>query len=207
MNVIEAINNRRTVRRFMDKDVHDDIIMKLLDAARMSPSGGNGQNWMFGIVRDKNRIKELAKAAGNQTWIEAAPVVITLCTNIDYDRNDLPADDFGLIVDQTRFGKNFVEYLNQYEDRHMTNIFWNNANVLIPGEHILLAGQEYGIYGCFVGYLDLLKSNQILDLPKEWTCLYLLPIGYPKHVDMDEDKKKLENLYFTETWRKENGNN
>ncbi|MBN1366551.1 MAG: nitroreductase [Dehalococcoidales bacterium] len=45
MDVIEAILNRHSVRDFSSKPVPKDVIMKILELATHSPSGGNGQPW------------------------------------------------------------------------------------------------------------------------------------------------------------------
>jgi Nitroreductase len=48
----EAIENRRSIRDFKPDDISDEIIMQLLESARLAPSGCNAQPWRFKIVRD-----------------------------------------------------------------------------------------------------------------------------------------------------------
>ncbi len=76
MNVFEAIKRRYSVRRYLDKDVEEDKLMRILEAARLAPSARNLQPWKFVIVRDKERRRELREAALNQHFVEEAPVVI-----------------------------------------------------------------------------------------------------------------------------------
>jgi nitroreductase len=57
MDVVEAIKTRRSIRRFKADEVSDELIRKLIDAARWAPSGDNAQSWVFIIVKDR-QLKE-----------------------------------------------------------------------------------------------------------------------------------------------------
>jgi nitroreductase len=46
----------------------------MLEAARLSPSGGNEQPWMFGVITDRLLIKQISKLAHGQKWIASAPI-------------------------------------------------------------------------------------------------------------------------------------
>lgn len=52
MNISEAIRKRRSVRKYLNKPVPMDIVMKLLEAGRLAPSGNNTQPWSFIVVQD-----------------------------------------------------------------------------------------------------------------------------------------------------------
>ncbi|MBU4341978.1 MAG: nitroreductase family protein, partial [Candidatus Altiarchaeota archaeon] len=52
MEILDIIKNRRSVREFLDKEVDDSLIEKILEAGRWAPSGLNNQPWRFVIVRD-----------------------------------------------------------------------------------------------------------------------------------------------------------
>lgn len=86
--LIDLLKKRCSVRSFTDQPVSEDIISYILEAGRLSPSGGNEQSWMFGVVTDKPLITELAKCAYNQTWIATAPLIIVLVTVIVDDERD-----------------------------------------------------------------------------------------------------------------------
>jgi nitroreductase len=59
METTEAILKRRSVRSFKDKPVPDDAVKKLLDAARLAPTGGNRQPWKFVAVRNPKMIRNI----------------------------------------------------------------------------------------------------------------------------------------------------
>lgn len=70
MDVIEAILNRRSIRRFKPAPVPREVLEKVLDASRWAPSGGNVQAWHFvvlgGTVLD--RVKEKLDQVGRASW-------------------------------------------------------------------------------------------------------------------------------------------
>ena len=79
MDVLTAISQRRSVRAYKDTDVAEDKLKKILEAARLSPSASNRQEWKFIVVKNKETRKKLGKAAFRQSFIEEAPVVIVAC--------------------------------------------------------------------------------------------------------------------------------
>jgi len=80
-DVIHLIKNRRSIKKFLPKDVSDAILRELIDAARHAPSAGNHQPWEFIIVRDPVIKQHLAEACYNQMWIKDAPVLIVAGIN------------------------------------------------------------------------------------------------------------------------------
>jgi nitroreductase len=86
MDVYEAIALRKSVRAFQDKDVPEDVLLRLLNAARLAPSAGNRQEWRFVVVRDPATRRKLAAAARNQTFVGEAPVVLACCAETDGHR-------------------------------------------------------------------------------------------------------------------------
>jgi len=200
MTVFEAIKIRRSVRKFKNMPISDDIINEMLEAARFAPSGGNAQNYTFGIVKDEDLKTQLAKAAGNQMWIASAPVVIAGCSDISWDIADQPEDDFGLTVNYLRFGKGFINFMKKYPDRRACMKLFHNSSPCIAMEHIFLTAVSHGLNACFIGCLDVDKASDILNLPKHLACLFLLPVGYADEIPNDKELKSIENISFYDKW-------
>lgn len=79
MDVFTAISQRNSVRAYKTAGVEEDKLKKILEAARLSPSASNRQEWKFIIVKDKETRKKLANAAFGQSFIGEAPVVMVAC--------------------------------------------------------------------------------------------------------------------------------
>jgi Nitroreductase len=79
MDIFDAIKSRRSIRAYMNREVEEEKLKKVLDAARLAPSAVNRQEWKFIAVRDKETRKKLGVAAGGQKFVGTAPVVIVAC--------------------------------------------------------------------------------------------------------------------------------
>ena len=76
LEVFEAITRRRSIRKYDSKGVEKDKLLKVLEAARLSPSAMNRQPYVF-VVTHEEETRERLSAACNQEWI--APILIVVC--------------------------------------------------------------------------------------------------------------------------------
>jgi len=83
MDVYEAISTRKSVRAFKERDVPEEVITRVLDAARKAPSANNSQEWRFVVIRDHETREKISQAACGQRFIATAPVVIACCADTD----------------------------------------------------------------------------------------------------------------------------
>ncbi len=84
MEVFDAILSRIEVREYSSESVPDDVKLKILEAARMSPTGLNLQHWRFILVEDKNNIKKLAELSTTGKWVAGADFAIIVLTDPKY---------------------------------------------------------------------------------------------------------------------------
>ncbi len=61
MDLIEVINTRRSIRKFEDKKVTDELVQKILAAAMNAPSAGNEQPWQFIVITDRSILEKISK--------------------------------------------------------------------------------------------------------------------------------------------------
>ena len=78
MNVLEAIRNRCVVRQFKPDIIPDDVLFKILEAARWAPSPFNTQPWEFIIIKDKETLKSISKFARYSGYLESVPMAIAV---------------------------------------------------------------------------------------------------------------------------------
>ena len=83
MDIYKAIRIRKSVRSFLDRDIEEDKLQRILEAVRLAPSAHNLQEWRFVVVRDRQKREQLAMAAHNQVFVGEAPVVIAGCAETD----------------------------------------------------------------------------------------------------------------------------
>lgn len=152
MDVHEAIERRRSIRRFGEGEVTDEELRQILDAARLAPSWKNRQPWRFVVVRSAEKREEIAQAVpeGNSASksIRAASAVIVLV--------GVPAEG------ETHDGKDF--YL---------------VDCGIAGEHLHLEATELSIGTVWVSLLDGPQVCRVLGLPSGMECVAVFPLGRP----------------------------
>jgi len=68
----EVLLKRRSIRKYKDTPIPRDMVLKLLEAARIAPSASHKQPWHFIVVENKETIKQLAKS----DWAAKAPLMI-----------------------------------------------------------------------------------------------------------------------------------
>ena len=100
MDLYEAIKSRYSVRSYLNKPVEQEKLDRVLEAARMAPSGSNRQSWRFVVVREAETRRKLVRACSDQTFVGQAPVVIA-AVGLTPDRVmscDVPGDPVDVAI-------------------------------------------------------------------------------------------------------------
>jgi nitroreductase len=133
MELKKVIKKRRSVRDYTDAPVPEDKLLRVLEAGRLAPSGGNRQSWKFIVVRDSQKRQELAQAASGQTFVAKTPVVIaavaTMPERIQQCGVSTYAVDLAIAVDHMTFaavdeglGTCWMGAFSQEEARDILNV-------------------------------------------------------------------------------------
>jgi nitroreductase len=91
MDALEAIRDRRSIRRYQRKDVPDEKLMQVLEAGRWAPSAHNCQCRKFIVIKDEKTRKDLARIATYGSFLAGAPVAIAVV--IDPSLSNHPVED------------------------------------------------------------------------------------------------------------------
>ena len=78
-NTIDTIYDRRSVRKYIDKEVNPDIVDEILRAGMFAPSGCNKQPWHFVVFNEKDLIQEIKAMHPYASALSTAPVCIMVC--------------------------------------------------------------------------------------------------------------------------------
>jgi len=153
MDFWQVIEARHSVRAFDPReDVSPEAIQRILEAAIQAPSAGNRQPWHFVVVRREQVRQRLANAAGGQSFVAQAPVVIVVCT------------------DPGRSAERYGE--------RGTNLYCIQDTAAAV-EHILLAATALGLGCCWVGAFDHSAAAGALQLSATLHPVAMIPIGVP----------------------------
>ncbi|MFC2013134.1 nitroreductase family protein [Chloroflexota bacterium] len=189
LNVWEAINTRRSIRRFTSEAVPEPLIEQILEAARLAPSASNRQPWRFLVIRDENMRKELRRICLDQKFIEEAPVLIVCFGDLDSysmtarkKRREEMAQSGVLATLSGRFAnakyRAHVDSLPTPPPKELhTPVV---ANTYIAIEHLVLMATALGLGTCWVGgFTDAAEINRLLDLRDTLIPVAVIPVGYP----------------------------
>jgi len=187
--IIELLKRRVSVRRFQNRLVPEEVVQEMLEAARLSPSGGNEQPWAFGVITDCDLIERIAKIAHGQEWIARAPLLIVLCTVCVADARG------GRDIQFHRYPKHAKEI-----DEIPQALYWalnqEEHQTKIPGTHMVLVALEHELGSCWVSRFDVEELAQLLNLPHHYLPSEILVFGYPKVEQPTRNKKNLNELVF-----------
>ncbi|MFP4241648.1 MAG: nitroreductase family protein [Chitinispirillaceae bacterium] len=94
MGFRDLVNKRYSVRGFLDRNVDDELIAKILDTARHAPSAVNNQPWVFIVLRSE-KAREKLKTVYDREWFLKAPVIVAVCCDrtLSWKRKD--GKDYG----------------------------------------------------------------------------------------------------------------
>jgi len=192
--ITDLLRRRVAVRAFLDRPVPEDVLADMLEAARLSPSGGNEQPWRFGVVTDRGLIEQIADIADGQSWIATAPLIVVLCTLLVSD------DRGGRDTQVKRFPEH--EAAIRGMDQH---VFWalnqEEHQTKIAGTHMALAAWEHGVGSCWVSWFNVKQLAELLHLPAGCWPSEVLVFGYPKRESPPHSKKPLDKLVFQNVWQ------
>lgn len=170
-----VIKTRRSIRAYADKPIPDDVLERILEAARLAPSACNFQPWRFVVVKDADVRRQLAKMTNNQQFIGTAPVVIVCC------------------------GKRYPATYNWIGDY----LYLIDLGVAI--EHLALAARNDGLGTCWIGAYQDKPIHKLLSIPDDCDVVMLLPVGYPVSEDefiATTERLPLDQIVFSEQFGK-----
>lgn len=165
MGILKAIQERRSIRQYKKDPIPEDDLLRVVEAARLAPSGKNLQPWKFIIVRDEGLKQRLARASSEQYFIAEAPVIIVAC--------GFPDDCY--------------ERMGQYMKS------WT-VDVAIALEHLILQAQEDGFGTCWIGSFREEEVKSILNIPEDVKVLALTPLGYPAEAPPYRGRKRIDEI-------------
>lgn len=75
-DIVKSIQNHRSIRSYLDKDVSQEVLDEILISAQSMPSSINAQHTSVIVVRDTDKKAKISELAGGQPWIAQAPVFL-----------------------------------------------------------------------------------------------------------------------------------
>jgi len=165
--ILKALKDRRSIYRFEKTPIDEKKIDSILEAGRWAPSWLNKQPWRFVVITDqgvKERVSEYVPTI-HSLGTKEAPVCFAVCV-------DPEEDPYHFIEDGA-----------------------------VATQNMALAAHSLGLGSCWIGVFDLEnekgsseeKVKEILQVPKTYRVISLLPVGIPKYIP-EKTRKELAQL-------------
>lgn len=186
---IRLLKNHRSIREFdPEKEVSVSQAKTIIETAMAAPNWINGQQVSVIEIRDNHRKSKLAKAAGNQKWIEEAPVFFVFC--LDFYRAKLAADNNG---------KKF-----QIAD-NIEAIIVGSTDVGIALANATAAAESMGLGIVPIGGIRKNPDTyiEILQLPEYVFPISGLVVGHPRAIPDQKPRLPLEAVHHIEKYNRE----
>lgn len=171
MELMDAINGRRSVRKFKPDPVPEDALRSLVEAASMAPSGSNVQAWKFGLVTDPELVRAVDRFSPGMGG--TPPAVIAVCTDRRYA----------------------LERGGEFAAKTMAQL-----DAAYASQNIMLAAHALGLGTCAIKSYNEPAVRRLLRLPEHMELELLISLGYPDHEPRTPRRKGFDEISFSNVW-------
>lgn len=182
--IFEILINRRTIRKYSERDVDDALLNKILAAGIRASTTGNMQVYSIIVTRDDEIKKQLLPLHFNQKMVTEAPVLLTFCA------------DFNRFNKWCRMRKaepgydNFLSFLTAAID------------ALLVAQTVCIAAESSGLGICYLGTTTYMahKIIEVLKLPEGVVPVTTITLGWPAEIPEQVDRLPLDAVIHHETY-------
>lgn len=181
---MESLKQRRTIRKYTQKDISDEMLNELLEVSCRASTVGNMQLYSVVATRTAEGKAKLAPAHYNQSMVLEAPFVLTFC------------------IDLHRFSR-WCELSDAKPGYDNFEWFVNGAiDALLVAQTFCVAAESQGLGICYLGTTTYNPQMIIeaLDLPKLVFPITTVTVGWPAEQPMQTDRLPLEAVLHTEVY-------
>jgi nitroreductase len=197
LDIFEAMNTQRAMRRLKPDPVPEELIWRLLDAAVKAPSGGNRQPWNFIVIRDAETRAKLAEYyldGWNTTYgpmrqaAQTSPAIARTFNSADYLANHLA--EVPVLIMAT------------LDPSRVAPVTPPGANVFPAVQNLLLAARALGLGATLTTVYRTHEAEvkQLLGIPENVETMALVPIGYPEGKFGPVTRAPAEVVTYWEKW-------
>ncbi|MCJ7444122.1 MAG: nitroreductase family protein [Methanotrichaceae archaeon] len=166
MRLDEALEGRRSVRKYETRSISRDLVLLLLEAAEMAPSAGNLRARVYIAVTKPEMRKVLALGAYSQSQAESAPLLIVICSDVERSSR-------------------------RYGDRGSLYSIQDAAAATMC---LLLKAYDLGLGACWIGAFDEDIVREALDLENFVVPVTIVSLGWPAERPLSLPKRGNEEV-------------
>jgi len=181
VELMEAIQKRRSIRKYKPDPVPEEALQRIMEAVRWSPSWANTQCWEFVVVRDPKVKSDISKIVPETNRVHSAmveaPVILILC------------------------GRKGISGFKKGEAATIKGD-WLMFDTGIAMQSLCLAAHSLGLGTVVVGMFDHKKTERILGVPEDVEVMAMTPLGYPTTEGSTPKRKDISEFVFSDHYGK-----
>ena len=162
MDFDDVINKRYSVRGYLDKNVEQEKLDYVLNAATLAPTGVNYQPFKVYVI-DTKKNKEALSEIYSAKWFTQAPYV--LCVVAQTDKS----------------------WVRKWDNKNISDI---DATIVM--DHIILAATNVGLGTCYITEFKPDKARSLLKLEDSEEPVLFTPLGYGDAEPRDTPRKEID---------------
>ncbi len=175
MNFTELVIKRQSIRKYSNKAVEKEKIIRCLEAARLAPSASNSQPWKFIIIDEPELKNKVAKetfdkiASFNKFTVEAPVIVV-------------------ITLEKVKLITQLGQRIKKKE--------WKLIDIGITAEHFCLQAEEEGLGTCMLGWYNEKPIKKLLNIPDKKSIALIISVGYaPENYRLrKKTRKSIDNI-------------
>ncbi|MDX9872072.1 MAG: nitroreductase family protein [Clostridia bacterium] len=201
MNLQEALEKRRSIRKYKDTPVSSGILLQLAEAAKWAPNNANVQPWEFVFITEPDLLAKVSEHIRLTLFAYWSQVRV----------EDLPEEKLNKIVSKfTNFGPVPVYLLACIDTRagrlkpayKEWNDLWNHHSTACALNNLMLAAAAEGLGTCWLGVpsWNPEKLRNLLGIPEYIQVIAVSPLGYPDEAPAPPPRKPAEEYTHFNQW-------
>lgn len=182
---MDSIKNRRTIRKYKEQDIPEELLNGLLEESFRASTMGNMQLYSVVVTRSREMKEKLAPAHFNQPMVTSAPVVLTFC------------------ADFNRFSKWCLQ--RKAEPGYDNPLSFLNAmsDTLLVTQNFCTLAEDSGLGICYLGttIYNPAPIIELLKLPRLVMPVATITVGYPDECPAQPDRLPLKGIIHEEVYK------
>lgn len=183
----EYFFNRRTIRRYTDGDISDQLLDSILRRAAKAPTCGNMQLYSVIVTRSEEMLQKIAPLHFNQPAATGAKVILTICADFNRFTRWCKLNNADAGFD------NFLSFTSAYSD----------ATIL--AQQIVTIAEQEGLGTCYLGTVtyNAKEISDLLELPEMVVPVACVSLGWPAEEGEETDRLATEAFVHNERYRRD----
>ncbi|MFT9496258.1 oxygen-insensitive NADPH nitroreductase [Anaerosolibacter sp.] len=187
-DVIRLIKSHRSIRKFTEQGIDESLLKEIIECAQWASSSSFVQAYSIIGIKDQETKKLLARLCGEQSYIEACPVFLVFCA-------DLNRLKMACTLHKT-------EMMGEYTE----SFIMATADAALAAQNAMIAAESLGLGGVYIGGIrnNPEEVSKMLKLPEFVYPVFGICLGYPAQDPGSKPRLPLEVIYKEEVYDTKN---